>query len=127
MQEQKIWHAGVLGMTLNVDEGRITIFRSTLETLGWPSHYRFLYNPQMNQIAVQVCSEADAGAHRVGNPMIDLNTLILMMVAVGNILIPFQNKRNAKTVKMSRIIIISRQRQMLRLPKKLRRPKQRLC
>ena len=61
MQEQKIWHASVLGMTLNVDEGRITIFRSTLETLGWPSH-----NPQMNQIAVQVCSAADAGAHRVG-------------------------------------------------------------
>lgn len=66
MQEQKIWHAGVLGMTLNVDEGRITIFRSTLEVLGWPSHYRFLYNPQMNQIAVQVCSATDAGAHRVG-------------------------------------------------------------
>ena len=60
------WHAGVLGMTLNVDEGRITIFRSTLEVLGWPSHYRFLYNPQMNQIAVQVCSATDAGAHRVG-------------------------------------------------------------
>lgn len=61
-----MWHAGILGMTLNVDEGRITIFRSTLEALGWPSHYRFLYNPQMNQIAVQVCSAADAGAHRVG-------------------------------------------------------------
>ena len=53
-------------ISLNVDEGRITIFRSTLEALGWPSHYRFLYNPQMNQIAVQVCSAADAGAHRVG-------------------------------------------------------------
>lgn len=66
MQEQKMWHAGILGMTLNVDEGRITIFRSTLEALGWPSHYRFLYNSQMNQIAVQVCSAADAGAHRVG-------------------------------------------------------------
>ena len=65
MQEQKIWHAGVLGMTLNEDEGRITIFRSTLEALGWPSHYRFLYNPQMNQIAVQVCSATDAGAERV--------------------------------------------------------------
>jgi len=65
-QEEKIWHTGVLGMTLNVDEGRITIFRSTLEVLGWPSYYRFLYNPQMNQIAVQVCSAADAGAHRVG-------------------------------------------------------------
>ena len=58
MAERKIF--------INVDEGRITIFRSTLETLGWPSHYRFLYNPQMNQIAVQVCSAADAGAHRVG-------------------------------------------------------------
>ena len=66
MQEQKIWHAGVLGMTLNMDEGRITIFRSTLETLGWPSHYRFLYNPQMNQIAVQACKAGDVGAHRMG-------------------------------------------------------------
>lgn len=37
-----------------------------VEALGWPSHYRFLYNPQMNQIAVQVCSATDAGAHRVG-------------------------------------------------------------
>ena len=65
-QEQKICHAGVLGMTFSIDEGRITIFRSTLETLGWPSHYRFLYNPQMNQIAVQACKAGDAGAHRVG-------------------------------------------------------------
>ncbi len=53
-------------MTFSIDEGRITIFRSTLETLGWPSHYRFLYNPQMNQIAVQACKAGDAGAHRVG-------------------------------------------------------------
>lgn len=53
-------------MTFSVEEGRITIFRSTFETLGWPSHYRFLYNPQMNQIAVQACKSGDAGAHRVG-------------------------------------------------------------
>lgn len=66
MKEQKIWHAGVLGMTFSIDEGRITIFRSTLETLGWPSHYRFLYNPQMNQIAVQACKAGDVGAHRMG-------------------------------------------------------------
>ena len=26
----------------------------------------FLYNPQMNQIAVQACKAGDAGAHRVG-------------------------------------------------------------
>ena len=56
-------------MTFSIDEGRITIFRSTLETLGWPSHYRFLYNPQMNQIAVQACKAGDTGAHRVGKRM----------------------------------------------------------
>lgn len=64
-KEKKIWHSGILGMTFSAEEGRITIFRGTLEALGWPSHYRFLYNPQMNQIAVQTCKAGDAGAHRV--------------------------------------------------------------
>ena len=66
MQEQKIWHAGDLGMTLNVDEGRITIFQRLLKRSAGRHTIGFLYNPQMNQIAVQVCSAADAGAHRVG-------------------------------------------------------------
>lgn len=65
-QEQKKWHDEILGTTFSMDEGRITIFRSTFEMLGWPSHYRFLYNPQMNQIAVQACKAESAGAHRVG-------------------------------------------------------------
>lgn len=64
-KEKKIWHSGILGMTFSAEEGRITIFRSTLETLRWPSYYRFLYNPQINQIAVQACKAEDAGAHRV--------------------------------------------------------------
>lgn len=63
-KEQK-WYSGMLGVTFNADEGRITIFRSTLEALGWPTHYRFLYNRKLGQIAVQACRSEDAGAHRV--------------------------------------------------------------
>lgn len=63
-KEQK-WYSGMLGMTFNADEGRITIFRSTLEALGWPSHYRFLYNREKKQIAVQACDAAASGSHRV--------------------------------------------------------------
>ena len=63
-KEQK-WYSGMLGVTFNSEEGRITIFRSTLEALGWPTHYRFLYNWMMGQIAVQACRAEDAGAHRV--------------------------------------------------------------
>ena len=63
-KEQK-WYSGMLGVTFNSEEGRITIFRSTLETLGWPTPYRFLYNRTMGQIAVQACRAENAGAHRV--------------------------------------------------------------
>lgn len=42
----------MLGMTFNAEDGRITIFRSTLEALDWPVHYRFLYDRQANQVAV---------------------------------------------------------------------------
>ena len=40
----------------------------TLEALEWPSHYRFLYNRKMKQIAVQACGAEESGAHRVGKP-----------------------------------------------------------
>ena len=55
----------MLGVTFNANEGRITIFRSMLEALGWPTYYRFLYNWKMGQIAVQACKAENAGAHRV--------------------------------------------------------------
>ena len=63
-REQK-WYSGMLGVTFNANEGRITIFRSMLEALGWPTYYRFLYNRKMGQIAVQACKAENAGAHRV--------------------------------------------------------------
>ena len=51
--EQKTEQQAGLGMSFCEEEGRITVFRKTLEALEWPSHYRFLYNRKMKQIAVQ--------------------------------------------------------------------------
>ena len=61
---ERIWNQRMLGMTFNAVDGRITIFRSTLEALGWPVHYRFLYNRQANQVAVQNCVAEDVGSHK---------------------------------------------------------------
>ena len=58
---ERIWNQRMLGLTFNVEDGRITIFRSTLEALGWPTHYRFLYNREAKQVAVQNCTAEDAG------------------------------------------------------------------
>ena len=54
--EQKTEQQAGLGMSFCEEEGRITVFRKTLEALEWPSHYRFLYNRKMKQIAVQAWS-----------------------------------------------------------------------
>ena len=62
---ERIWNQRMLGLTFNVEDGRITIFRSTLEALGWPTHYRFLYNREAKQVAVQNCTAEDAGAHQL--------------------------------------------------------------
>ena len=61
---ERIWNQRMLGLTFNVEDGRITIFRSTLEALDWPTHYRFLYNREAKQVAVQNCTAEDAGAHK---------------------------------------------------------------
>ena len=61
---ERIWNQRMLGLTFNVEDGRITIFRSTLEALGWPTHYRFLYNREARQVVVQNCTAEDAGAHK---------------------------------------------------------------
>ena len=45
--EQKTEQQAGLGMSFCEEEGRITVFRKTLEALEWPSHYRFLYNRKM--------------------------------------------------------------------------------
>ena len=64
--EQKTEQQAGLGMSFCEEEGRITVFRKTLEALEWPSHYRFLYNRKMKQIAVQACGAEEAGCKAIG-------------------------------------------------------------
>ena len=61
---ERTWNQRMLGLIFNAVDGRITIFRSTLEALGWPAHYRFLYNRKAKQVAVQNCTAEDAGSHK---------------------------------------------------------------
>ena len=49
--EQKTEQQAGLGMSFCEEEGRITVFRKTLEALEWPSHYRFLYNLSLIHIS----------------------------------------------------------------------------
>ena len=61
---ERTWNQRMLGLTFNAVDGRITIFRSTLEELGWPTNYRFLYNRKAKQVAVQNCAAEDAGSYK---------------------------------------------------------------
>lgn len=58
----RTWHEFLRGRGTNHG------LQKTLEALEWPSHYRFLYNRKMKQIAVQACGAEESGAHRVGKP-----------------------------------------------------------
>lgn len=44
-KEQK-WYSGMLGVTFNAEEGRITIFRSTLEALGMANALPIFVQPE---------------------------------------------------------------------------------
>ena len=52
-------------ITFRMKAGRITIFRSTLSAIGYPEFYRFLYNRERRQIAIEPC-EMDAPGSYAG-------------------------------------------------------------
>lgn len=52
-------------ITFRMKAGRITIFRSILSAIGYPEFYRFLYNPERRQIAIEPC-EMDAPGSYAG-------------------------------------------------------------
>lgn len=54
-----------IGISLYLTDGRITIYKATLEQLGFPEYYRFLYNPEEEELAVEACSIDAKGAHRM--------------------------------------------------------------
>ena len=67
MKEEKniLWDAKLPGLSVNLYSGRIAIHRTTLEVLGYPEFYRFLFNPVQRQLTLQSCGIDDEGAHRL--------------------------------------------------------------
>lgn len=59
------WDTSKAGVSFSLEAGRIRMFRTTMEQLGNPAYFRFLYNPEQKTIAVQKCSIDTKGAHEV--------------------------------------------------------------
>lgn len=51
----KTWQQNMLGITFRYADGRITVFRSALESIGRPEFYHFLYNPT-KQMSLPTCT-----------------------------------------------------------------------
>lgn len=61
----KTWQQNMLGITFRYADGRITVFRSALESIGRPEFYHFLYNSTKQMFAIQACGMDAEGANRV--------------------------------------------------------------
>ncbi len=57
------WDPEQPGITFSAKYGRILIFKRTLDLLGFPECYRFLFSPEDRLFAVQACKISDEGAH----------------------------------------------------------------
>ena len=57
------WDPEQPGITFSAKYGRILIFKRTLDLLGFPECYRFLFSPEDQLFAVQACKISDEGAH----------------------------------------------------------------
>lgn len=62
---QKEWPSNAKGLTFDPFKGRIMLYKSTVEALGTPEYFRFLFNPTKKKFAIQVCGFKDEGAERM--------------------------------------------------------------
>lgn len=79
MSENNIsWDLKQPGISFCLTEGRITLFKSTLDNLGYPEYYRFLFSPEDRLFAVQRCGINDSGANRMGEVKKEHNSVKTM-------------------------------------------------
>lgn len=60
------WDLKQPGISFCLADGRITLFKSTLDVIGYPEYYRFLFSPEDRLFAVQKCEMSDPGSNRLG-------------------------------------------------------------
>lgn len=65
MDEYVSWDYSAPGISFNVGSGRITIFKTTLEAIGYPEYFRFLFSPEDQVFGIEPCEMDDGGAHRL--------------------------------------------------------------
>lgn len=59
------WNYSTPGVSFKLSKGRITIFKTTLDTLGRPEYFQFMFSPEEKMFAIQACEMDDDGAHRM--------------------------------------------------------------
>lgn len=61
------WDYSVPGISFCEKSGRVTIFKTTLDAMGYPEFYRFLYNADAKKLAVEPCAMNAPGAYALVN------------------------------------------------------------
>ena len=54
-------------LTVDFSQNRVRVYKHTLHLLSDPQYIRFLINPEERYLGVQIASNDDTSAHRVGN------------------------------------------------------------
>lgn len=67
MEKYISWDLKQPGISFSLADGRITIFKRTLDVLEYPEYYRFLFSPEDRLFAVQRCEMSDPGSNRLGD------------------------------------------------------------
>ncbi len=65
MDEFVIWDYTTPGISFSIKSGRITIFKTTLEAMGYPEYFHFRFSPEDLMFGVEPCHIDDGGSHRL--------------------------------------------------------------
>ena len=82
MAEYIAWDYSRPGISFRIGSGRIGIFKKTLEAMGCPEYFRFLFSPEDMMFGIEPCGIDDKGAKRMPevapSECIDVNSLNLV-------------------------------------------------
>ena len=65
MAEYIAWDYSRPGISFRIKPGRIGIFKKTLEVMGYPEYFRFLFSPEDMIFGIEPCGIDDKGAKRM--------------------------------------------------------------
>lgn len=60
--ENQSWESRDLGISFSILYGRINVFSNTLKAIGMPPYFRFLFDTEHKQFAVECCEYESSGS-----------------------------------------------------------------